>query len=58
MPEFIDYAKKNPGKVRYGSVGAGSNPHYDMAFFAKKAGDLDMVTIQNKARRAPSSTTW
>ena len=49
VPELIDYAKKNPGKVRYGTVGAGSYPHYDMAFFAKKAGDLDMVAIHNKA---------
>ncbi len=49
VPELIDYAKKNPGKLRYGTVGAGSYPHYDMAFFAKKAGDLDMVAIHNKA---------
>jgi tripartite-type tricarboxylate transporter receptor subunit TctC len=49
VAELVDYAKKNPGKVRYGSVGAGSYPHYDMAFFAKKAGDLDMVAIHNKA---------
>ena len=49
VKEFIDYAKKNPGKTRYGTVGAGSYPHYDMAFFAKKAGDLDMIAIHNKA---------
>ena len=48
VPELIDYAKKNPGKLRYGTVGAGSYPHYDMAFFAKKAGDLDMISIHNK----------
>jgi tripartite-type tricarboxylate transporter receptor subunit TctC len=48
VAELIDYAKKNPGKVRYGTVGAGSYPHYDMAFFAKRAGDLDMVPIHNK----------
>src|SRR5262249_31497001 len=47
--ELIDYAKKNPGKLRYGTVGAGSYPHYDMAYFAKRAGDLDMVAIHNKA---------
>src|SRR6202030_4123342 len=47
--ELVDYARKNPGKLRYGTVGAGSYPHYDMAFFAKKAGDLDMVAIHNKA---------
>ena len=49
VKEFIAEAKKNPGKVRYGTVGAGSYPHYDMAFFAHKAGDLDMIAIHNKA---------
>ena len=49
VKELIDYAKKNPGKVRYGTVGAGSYPHYDTAFFAKQAGDLKMVAIHNKA---------
>ena len=48
VAEFVDYAKKNKGKVRYGSVGIGSYPHYDMAFFAAKAG-LDMIHIPNKA---------
>ena len=40
--------KKNPGKVHYGTVGIGSYPHYDMAYFAKRAGDLDMVGLPNK----------
>jgi tripartite-type tricarboxylate transporter receptor subunit TctC len=48
VKELIAYAKKNPGKLRYGTVGAGSYPHYDMAFLAKRAGDLDMVAIHNK----------
>jgi tripartite-type tricarboxylate transporter receptor subunit TctC len=48
VKELVEYAKKNPGKLRYGTVGAGSYPHYDMAFFAKKAGDLDMIAIHNK----------
>jgi tripartite-type tricarboxylate transporter receptor subunit TctC len=48
VPGLIDYAKKNPGKLRYGTVGAASYPHYDMAFFAKRAGDLNMVAIHNK----------
>jgi tripartite-type tricarboxylate transporter receptor subunit TctC len=49
VPALVDYAKKNPGQVRYGTVGNGSYPHYDMAYFAKRAGDLDMVAIANKA---------
>ncbi len=48
VAELIDYAKKNPGKVRYGTVGIGSYPHYDMAYFAKRAGDLDMLGLPNK----------
>jgi tripartite-type tricarboxylate transporter receptor subunit TctC len=49
LPELIAYAKKNPGQVRYGTVGPGSYPHYDMAYLAKLAGDLDMIAIPNKA---------
>jgi len=52
VKDLIDYAKKNPGKLRYGTVGAGSYPHYDMAYFAKRAGDLDMVAIHNKTGAA------
>lgn len=48
VKEFIDYAKKNPGKVRYGSVGIGSYTHYDIAYFAKRAGDLDLQGLPNK----------
>jgi tripartite-type tricarboxylate transporter receptor subunit TctC len=48
VPEFIAYAKQNPGKIRYGTVGIGSYPHYDMAYFAKRAGDLDLVGLPNK----------
>jgi tripartite-type tricarboxylate transporter receptor subunit TctC len=49
VAELIAYAKKNPGVARYGTVGPGSYPHYDMAYFAKRAGDLDMTAIPNKA---------
>lgn len=47
IAEFVDYAKKNPGKVSYGTVGAGSYPHFDMAYFAKKTG-TDMRALPNK----------
>src|SRR4029078_1846922 len=45
--EFIALAKANPGKVRYASVGIGSNNHYDTEAFAKWAG-IQMVHIPNK----------
>jgi len=45
--EFIAYAKANPGKVRYASVGIGSNNHYDTEAFAQWAG-IKMVHIPNK----------
>ena len=48
LKDLIAYAKKNPGKVRYGTVGVGSYPHYDMAYFDKRAGNLDMVALPNK----------
>jgi tripartite-type tricarboxylate transporter receptor subunit TctC len=45
--EFIAYAKANPGKVRYASVGIGSNNHYDMEAFTRWAG-VELVHIPNK----------
>jgi tripartite-type tricarboxylate transporter receptor subunit TctC len=45
--EFITMAKANPGKVRYASVGIGSNNHYDTEAFAKWAG-IELVHIPNK----------
>ena len=45
--EFIALAKANPGKVRYASVGVGSNNHYDTEAFAQWAG-IKLVHIPNK----------
>jgi tripartite-type tricarboxylate transporter receptor subunit TctC len=28
FPEFVDYAKKNPGKIRISSIGVGSSTHF------------------------------
>jgi len=45
--EFIAYAKANPGKVRYASVGIGSNNHYDTEAFAQWAG-IKLFNVPNK----------
>jgi tripartite-type tricarboxylate transporter receptor subunit TctC len=45
--ELIAYARANPGKVRYASVGIGSNNHYDTEAFGRWAG-IEMVHIPNK----------
>lgn len=50
--EFLDYAKANPGKVRFGSAGIGSYQQINTAILAKRAG-LDLVHIPFKDGGAP-----
>jgi len=38
LAEFIDYAKKNPGKLIYGSAGQGSLTHLTMELFKQEIG--------------------
>ena len=38
IKEFVAYAKANPGKVSYASVGNGSIPHLTAEMFAQRAG--------------------
>jgi tripartite-type tricarboxylate transporter receptor subunit TctC len=45
--EFIAYAKQNPGKVRYGSVGVGSFPQFDMEILSRRAG-IEISHIPNR----------
>lgn len=45
VPELIAYAKANPGKVSYGSTGAGSTNQLGAELFAKEAGGLKLLHV-------------
>ena len=45
--ELIDYAKKNPGKLNYGSAGTGSATHLNMELFLAMAG-IQVVHVPYK----------
>jgi tripartite-type tricarboxylate transporter receptor subunit TctC len=47
LPEFIDYAKKNPGKLNFGSVGPGSAHHF-AGEMLKRAAGIEMVHVPYK----------
>lgn len=47
IPELIAYAKKNPGKLNYGSSGNGSAPHMAAVLFSRVAG-VEMVHVPFK----------
>jgi len=56
LPEFIAEAKKNPGKINYGSAGIGSYPHLDMEKFERAAG-IELTHVPYKdgaAKMVPS----
>lgn len=38
LKELVEYAKKNPGKIDYASLGVGSQPHIAMEAWAQKLG--------------------
>ena len=38
VPEFVEFAKKNPGKIRYGSPGAGNIQHVTTEGWMKRVG--------------------
>ena len=47
LKELIDYAKKNPGKLNYGSAGTGSATHLNMELFKSMSG-TDIVHVPYK----------
>jgi tripartite-type tricarboxylate transporter receptor subunit TctC len=47
VAEFIAYAKGNPGKINYGSAGAGSSPHLSVELFKLMTG-INMVHVPYK----------
>lgn len=54
LKELIDYAKKNPGKLNYGTPGAGSTTHLGAELLKREAG-FDMQHIAMKGS-APAHT--
>ena len=53
-PELIAYAKKNPGKLTYGTPGAGSTTHLGAELLKREAG-FDMLHVPYKGS-APAHT--
>ena len=47
VQELIDHAKKNPGKVSYGSTGVGSSNHLSMELFKSMTG-IDILHVPYK----------
>jgi tripartite-type tricarboxylate transporter receptor subunit TctC len=47
LPEFVAYAKANPGKLNYASAGAGSLTHLSATLFVQRAG-LQMAHVPYK----------
>ncbi len=47
VPEFVEYAKANPGKLNYATAGHGATSHLISAGFTSRAG-IDMVNVPFK----------
>lgn len=70
LKEYVDDAKRNPGKINYGSTGTGTTPHLAMEEFAAKAGiqlthvpfkgsaDLMASILGGHVMSASDSTGW
>jgi tripartite-type tricarboxylate transporter receptor subunit TctC len=51
VPEFVAYAKANPGKIRYGTSGVGSIAHVGFVLLENRAG-IEMVHVPYKGMSA------
>jgi tripartite-type tricarboxylate transporter receptor subunit TctC len=70
LKDFVEDAKRNPGKLDYGSTGTGTTPHLAMEEFAQKAGiklthvpykgsaDLMTSLLGGHIMSASDSTGW
>jgi tripartite-type tricarboxylate transporter receptor subunit TctC len=70
LRDFVEDAKKNPGKIDYGSTGTGTTPHLAVEEFAAKAGiklthvpfkgsaDLMQAILGGHIMAASDSTGW
>jgi tripartite-type tricarboxylate transporter receptor subunit TctC len=47
LKEFVDYARANPGKIRYGTVGVASNTHLTGELLRQRLG-IDIVNVPYK----------
>lgn len=55
LTEMLAFAKENPGKVSYGTIGAGSTGHVSMERLAKAAGvELNYVPYKGAAEQYPA----
>ena len=57
VPEFIAYAKANPGKINVGSLGPGSPSQELIGVLFKSMAEIDLTTVNyrggSSARRSP-----
>ena len=52
MAEFVEYAKRNPGKIDYASLGVGSQPHVALEAWAARMG-IKLNHIPYKTNPSP-----
>ena len=58
IPEFIAYAKANPGKINYASGGNGSSSHIFGGELFKTMAGVDLVHVPYRSSFMPRSALW